>query len=197
MLATVQLPWMLIANQNWFQKHARSFIYAIRLNETGYIGLFFLTEKIYEKIYLRKGLLIWGNLKFKSFFVWQKKKTKRSPKLRFIAQNKCMEIILPVFISSSLSHNWIISAGSKALKPNKSVHQYDTMQLVYFCAWFGSICLHVCCKIKFEGKSPFEWMTALTLYLSVIFTLLISLSSLPFFSNNLIDIFSLIFRSCF
>ena len=41
------------------RKHARSFIYAITLNETGCIGLFFLTENIYE-ICLRKGL-IWGN----------------------------------------------------------------------------------------------------------------------------------------
>ena len=49
-LEIVQLPLMLLANQNLFQKHARSFIYAINLNETEYLVLFFLTEKIYGKI---------------------------------------------------------------------------------------------------------------------------------------------------
>ena len=60
----VQLPLMLLANQNLLQKHAKSFIYAINLNETGYLVLFFLTEKIYEKICLRK-----GNLIFKNYFL--------------------------------------------------------------------------------------------------------------------------------
>ena len=66
----MQLPLMLLVNQNLLenQKHARSFIYAIKLNETGYLVLFFLTEKIYEKICLRKGL-IWENLIFKNYFL--------------------------------------------------------------------------------------------------------------------------------
>ena len=59
---------MLLANQNLLQKHARSFIYAINLNETGYFVLFFLTEKIYEKICLRKGLIL-GNSIFKNYFL--------------------------------------------------------------------------------------------------------------------------------
>ena len=40
----------------------------VNLNETGYSGLFFLTENIYEKICLRKGQ-IWGNLIFKNYFL--------------------------------------------------------------------------------------------------------------------------------
>ena len=35
-------------------KHARSFIEAINLNETGFIALILLTEKIYERVCLRK-----------------------------------------------------------------------------------------------------------------------------------------------
>ena len=87
---------------NLLQKHARNFIYAINLNETGYLKLFFLTEKIYEKNCFGKGLFL-ANLTFKMFF--SNKKTERSPKLRFIAHNKCIEVILPGFCSSSLSHN--------------------------------------------------------------------------------------------
>ena len=49
------------------QKHVKSFIYAINVNENGYNALFFLTEKIYEQIWTRK-VLIWGNLIFKYFF---------------------------------------------------------------------------------------------------------------------------------
>ena len=56
-----------MANQNLLQKHSRSFIYAINLNETGYIGLFFLTEEINENICLRKGIIV-GNLIFNIFF---------------------------------------------------------------------------------------------------------------------------------
>ena len=47
---------MLMANQTLLQKHAKSFVHAINLNETGYIGLFFLTEKIYEKIFHKNKL---------------------------------------------------------------------------------------------------------------------------------------------
>ena len=47
---------------------SRSFIYAINLNETGYLVLFFLTEKIYEKICLKKGLIL-GNSIFKNYFL--------------------------------------------------------------------------------------------------------------------------------
>ena len=63
----MQLPLMLLANQNLLQKHAGSFIYAINLNETEYLVLFFLTEKIYEKICLRKGIIL-GNLILNFFF---------------------------------------------------------------------------------------------------------------------------------
>ena len=124
MLEIVQLPLMLLANQNLLQKHARSFIYAINLNETGYLVLFFITQKIYEKICLRKGLIL-ENLIFKNYFLWQK--TERSPKLRFIAHNKCIGVILPGFSSSFLNHKWAISASSNALKPSKSIHQYIAM----------------------------------------------------------------------
>ena len=55
-LTIVQLSWMLMANQTLLQKHAKSFVHAINLNETGYIGLFFLTEKIYEKIFHKNKL---------------------------------------------------------------------------------------------------------------------------------------------
>ena len=120
-LAMVHLQWMLMANQNLLQKHARNFIYAINLNETGYIKLFSLTEKIYEKNCFRKGLFL-ANLIFKNVFLLQK--TERSPKLRFIARNKCTEVILSGILSSSLSHNWVISARSKTLK---STHQYVAM----------------------------------------------------------------------
>ena len=123
MLEIVQLPLILLANQNLLQKHARSFIYAINLSETGYLVLFFLTEKIYENICLRKSLIL-GNLIFKNYFLRQK--TERSPKLRFIAHNKCIEVILPGY-SSSLNHKWAISASSIALKPSKSIHQYVPM----------------------------------------------------------------------
>ena len=123
-LAIVQLPWILMTNQNLLQKHARNFIYAINLNETGYLKLFFLTERIYEKNCFRKGLFL-ANLIFKIFFLWQK--TERSAKLRFIAHNKCIEVILPGFRSSSLNHNWVISARSKALKLGKSTHKYVAM----------------------------------------------------------------------
>ena len=40
------------------QKHARSFIYSNNLNETGYNELFSLTEKMYEKNCIRKGLIL-------------------------------------------------------------------------------------------------------------------------------------------
>ena len=146
-LAIVQLPWMLMANQNLLQKHATNFIYAINLNETGYIRLFFLTEKIYEKNCFRKVL-------FLPIFLWQN--TEKSPKLRLIAHNKCIEVILPGFFSSSLSHNWVISVRSKALKLNKSTHQYVAMAtaepISIFCASFGSTCLYMtttCLYIKF------------------------------------------------
>ena len=82
---------MLIANQNLLQKHVRSFIYAINLKEMGYVGLFFLTEKIYDKICLRKDLIL-ENLIFKHFSIFQK--AERSPKLRFTAHNKYIEVIL-------------------------------------------------------------------------------------------------------
>ena len=81
-----------MANQNLLQKHARNPIYAINLNKTGYIGLFFLTEEIYETFYLKKGLIL-GNLIFKTSF--SDKKPEGSPKLKFIAHNKCIEVILP------------------------------------------------------------------------------------------------------
>ena len=71
--AIVQPPWMLMANQNLLQKHARRFSYDINLNERGYIGLFFLTGKIYEKICLRKGL-IFENKYSKNFFSDKKQK---------------------------------------------------------------------------------------------------------------------------
>ena len=93
------------------------------------------------------------------YFLWQNTEI-RSPKLRFIAHNKCIGLILPSFISSSLNHNWFINASSNALKPNKSIHQYVTMATadsicIFFCAWFGSACLHLtitCHKIKLERK---------------------------------------------
>ena len=119
-LAFVQLPWMLMANRNLLQKHARNFIYAINLNETGYPRLFFLTEKIYEKNCFRKNIFGKFNIQKK---VSLKENPERTPKLRFIAY-KCFEVILPGFRSSSLSHNWVISARGKALKLGKSTHQY-------------------------------------------------------------------------
>ena len=68
MLEIAQLPVMLLANQNLLQKHARSFIYAINLNEIGYLVLFFLSEKIYEEICLRKGLIL-GKSILKNYFL--------------------------------------------------------------------------------------------------------------------------------
>ena len=47
-----------------------------------------------------KGLIL-GNLIFNFFFLLQK--TEDSQKLKFIAHNKCIEVILPGFFSSSLS----------------------------------------------------------------------------------------------
>ena len=91
-----------MASQNLFEKHARNLIYVINLNETGYT-VFFLTEMIYEKICLKKGLIL-GNLLFK-FVFFSGKKTERSPNLRFIAHNKCIGMILPDFLSSSFSHD--------------------------------------------------------------------------------------------
>ena len=41
-------------NQSLLQNHARDHIYAMNLNETRYIGLFFLTEKSYNRICLKK-----------------------------------------------------------------------------------------------------------------------------------------------
>ena len=67
---------MLMENQNLLQKHARNLIYAINLNEIGYIELFFLTEKILEKICLRKGLIL-GNLMFNIFISLTKNRKKR------------------------------------------------------------------------------------------------------------------------
>ena len=49
-----------------FWKHARNFSYAINLNETEYIALFFLTEKIYG--------LVSENLIFKKNILRQKQK---------------------------------------------------------------------------------------------------------------------------
>ena len=74
-LAFVQLPWMLMANRNLLQKHARNLIYAINLNETGYLRLFFLTEKIYEKNCFRNN--IFGKFNIQKKFPW--KKTQKEP----------------------------------------------------------------------------------------------------------------------
>ena len=119
MPAIVQLPWMLMANPNLLQKHAKSFIYAMNLNETGYIGLFFLTEKIYEKICLRKGL-IWGNLIFKNFFLWQK--TARSQNWGSLHTTSVLKWFCRVSFHLSSVTIEISVLRSNALKPNKSVH---------------------------------------------------------------------------
>ena len=67
--SVVQLPWMFMVNLNLLHKHAKSFRYATNLNETWYNALFFLTTKIYERIYLRKAKNIQGQL---SFFIAKK-----------------------------------------------------------------------------------------------------------------------------
>ena len=125
-LAIVQLPWTLMANQTLLQ------IYAINLNITGYIGLFFLTEKIYEKICFRKSKnQHWGSL--------------------HTSNSACL------FFSSSLSHKWVISATSNALKLNKSTHQYVTMATaepisIFLC--LSSYITTTCHKIKL-GRNVF------------------------------------------
>ena len=76
----MQLPCMLMENQNLLQKHARNFIYAINLNETGYIELFFFTEKSYEKICPRKGLIL-GTLILNFFSLTKKQNEAQKGKI--------------------------------------------------------------------------------------------------------------------
>ena len=113
---------MLMANQNLLQKHARNLIYAINPNATGYIGLFFLTEKIYDKMFLGKGL-IWGDLIFKKN-VLSLTKNRKKPKLEV----HCTQVywsdsawFSSIFPQSQLRYQ------CNALKLNKSTHQYVAM----------------------------------------------------------------------
>ena len=97
---------------------ARNFIHAINPNETGYIS-FSLPRSCF-----RKGLFLANLINIQNVFPLTK--TERSPKLRFTA-HKCIEVIMPGFLSSSLSHSRVNSARSKALKLSKRPHQYVAM----------------------------------------------------------------------
>ena len=120
MLEIVQLPLMLLANQNLLQKHAGSFIYAINLNETGYLVLFFLTEKIYEKICLRKGIIL-GNLILIFFSLT---KTRKKPKLEVhCTQQVYWSNSAWFFFSSPLNHKRTICASSKTQQKYTPVRQ--------------------------------------------------------------------------
>ena len=149
-----------MANQNLVQKHARSFmIYATKLSETGYIGLFFLTANIYEKICLRKRPNF-GKFNFQLFFLLQK--TEDSQKLEFIAHNKCIEVILPGFFSSSIS--------TTELSVLRSIHQYVTMATqepisIFLCmVWVNMFAYdHNLPQDQIRGKH-FLYHTTLTLF---------------------------------
>ena len=98
-------------------EHAGSFIYAINLNETGYLVQFFLTEKIC----LRKGIIL-GNLILIFFSLT---KTRKKPKLEVhCTQQVYWSNSAWFFFSSPLNHRRTISASSNALKPSKSIRQY-------------------------------------------------------------------------
>ena len=125
---------MLLVNQNLLQKHARSFVYAINLSETGYLVLFFLTEKIYEKICLRKGLTL-GNLIFKNYF--RGTKNRKKPKIEIHCKQQVYSTCFFYFIFPQSQMRYYSARHENPLQ-QKYTNTLPWQQHV--CASFGQVC---------------------------------------------------------
>ena len=103
---------------------------AINLNETGYLVLFFLTEKIYEKIYL--GKLRAPNFgKFNIQKLFSLSKNRKKPKVEVHCTQEVYwnnsALFLFFFHLPSITNELLVLAVLNTLKPIKSIHHYVAM----------------------------------------------------------------------